>query len=200
MRLITVIDDPRAVEKIPRLSALSLLPLAFSSAPMQFPTAAIPRPARPLAEAPRVGPKPSTNRQHLKLDTLVLLRHHPAIMSETENQFSLTGAASITGGAAKSKFLSVNMTGSRRVAIVGLAGTLSVTVTLLSLCFHHTATQPMCHGKALSVWLENYDMLILVRNPKWGQAEWRQNQQETDSRTPDMVSAVFHDFRAFSVI
>jgi hypothetical protein len=61
------------------------------------------RAAQPLppAKSIGVGSEPSRNRQNLPLETLVSLRHHPVIMSESANQFSLTRQASITGRAAK---------------------------------------------------------------------------------------------------
>jgi hypothetical protein len=54
-----------------------------------------------------VGPKPPENRHKLPFDAFVPLWHNPVAMSESQNQFSLTRAASITGGAAKKQILSV---------------------------------------------------------------------------------------------
>ena len=48
-----------------------------------------------LDAALAAGPEPSRNRQNLPLDTLVPLWHHPVMMSETENEFSLSRAPSI---------------------------------------------------------------------------------------------------------
>jgi len=71
-----------------------------SLAPTQFPTPARLPSAATARRRPRPGPNPSKTRQNLPLDTLLLHRHHPALMSETENQLSLNRAASITGGVA----------------------------------------------------------------------------------------------------
>jgi hypothetical protein len=63
--------------------------------------------AAPARQRPGAGPKLSKIRQNLLLDTLLPVWHDAPIMSAGENQFSLTRVASTTGGAAKSKFLSV---------------------------------------------------------------------------------------------
>jgi hypothetical protein len=54
-------------------------------------------------------PKPPKNRQNLPVDGRLPLWHHCPTVNAAKNKFSLTRAASITGTAAKSKFLSVSV-------------------------------------------------------------------------------------------
>src|ERR1035437_10924049 len=63
----------------------------------------------PDASQPPLGvtPKLTESRQKLSVDTLGQFWQDRSAMNESETQFSLTRAASITSGAPKSKFLSV---------------------------------------------------------------------------------------------
>jgi hypothetical protein len=64
----------------------------------------------PLQKSPPVPligkAKTVKNRQNMPLDAILPVCQDAPIMSAGENQFSLIGAASITGAAPKSKFLS----------------------------------------------------------------------------------------------